>query len=232
MSEEGIVLAEEKQVQMEEVHNLVKRAQEIEITNQHTYDVTVLFSQALTALLDKIKETFDPLVAKTNEAHKLAVSKKKEREGPVLEAKDLVGNKIAAWHRAQEAERQAAERASRIAARKEQEEQALGDAVEAEEDGATKAEVKQILQAPRLITPPPVAPTYTPSKKVTIRTTWKGEVTDMMRLLKAIVAGKAPVGLIMGDESAINKLAGSGKGTLNVPGIRFYPVDKTITRRR
>ena len=57
---------------------------------------------------------------------------------------------------------------------------------------------------------------------INIRENWQGEVSDIKELLNAIIAGKAPLNLISVNQSALNQLAKSTKGTMLYPGVRFF----------
>ncbi len=59
------------------------------------------------------------------------------------------------------------------------------------------------------------------SDGVSFRDNWKGEVTDMAALIDAVANDKAPISLLKVDESALNSLAKSTKGTVSYPGIKF-----------
>jgi hypothetical protein len=49
--------------------------------------------------------------------------------------------------------------------------------------------------------------------------------------VKAIAKGEASITLVAADTSAINSLARATRGTLAVPGIRFYDEAKVRARR-
>ena len=53
----------------------------------------------------------------------------------------------------------------------------------------------------------------------------------MAALVRAIAKGEANIGLVAADQSAINALARSTRGTLQVPGIRFYNEPAVRARR-
>lgn len=65
---------------------------------------------------------------------------------------------------------------------------------------------------------------------ISFRDNWKGEVIDIIDVIKAVAKGDAPPTLLMVNESAINQIAKATKGTMQYPGIRFYN-DKIVASR-
>jgi hypothetical protein len=57
---------------------------------------------------------------------------------------------------------------------------------------------------------------------LSIRTTRKARVTDLMKLVKAIVAGKAPLDCIEANEKYLNAMAKVSSGDSTIPGTEFY----------
>ena len=60
--------------------------------------------------------------------------------------------------------------------------------------------------------------------------TWKAEVTDLLALVSAVAAGKAPLYFLQANESALGSTAKTTKGSFSLPGVRFYA--ETTTRVR
>ena len=52
--------------------------------------------------------------------------------------------------------------------------------------------------------PARVEPAFQPRERHQHATNWKGEVISLEKLVKAIAAGKANIGLVMANETAIN----------------------------
>ena len=65
---------------------------------------------------------------------------------------------------------------------------------------------------------------------ISYRDNWKGKVVDLSKLIMAIATGHAPLSIIKIDESALNQLAKSTKGTMSYPGIVFYN-DKVVVSK-
>lgn len=78
----------------------------------------------------------------------------------------------------------------------------------------------------------PVLPGYVPAASNTsVRTTWKAKVTSLDALVKAVAEGKAPIGLIKADETALNRMATALKESMKVPGVESYPQQGVTSRR-
>ena len=79
-----------------------------------------------------------------------------------------------------------------------------------------------MIAAPLPAIRPQEQPAFQSARGISTATNWKGEVTSFEALVKAIAAGKANIALVMANETAINQLARAARGTLQVPGIRFF----------
>lgn len=76
-----------------------------------------------------------------------------------------------------------------------------------------RAEVEVAQTAPVVVAPPKVA---TKVKGMSSTVKKKGEVTDSMKLIKAVASGQIPEGVITFDMTAINKLLNAG---MTIPGV-------------
>jgi hypothetical protein len=73
-----------------------------------------------------------------------------------------------------------------------------------------------------MVVPPRLQPAFQGARGITTAVNWKGEVTSLLALIKAIAADKANISLVLPNETAINQLARATRGTLVIPGIRFF----------
>jgi hypothetical protein len=64
------------------------------------------------------------------------------------------------------------------------------------------------------------------------RKAWKAEVTDFMKLVKAVAEGKAPLNTLVANDSGLNKLAEAWGGQNPPPGVRFVSREISTTRQR
>lgn len=169
-----------------------------------------------------IEEAFRDSKAKAKQAHQAICDLEKRALTPALEVARVLNPKMTAWtleqRRIQEAEQrrledQAAKDAERLAKKLEKK----GDP-----DGAELARA----------TPAPVAaPSRIPTGMAsTLRSTWKAEVKDKLKFIRAVAAGKVSDGLVQIDQGAIDRLAKAlGKDLTNhYPGLEAVEVHSTV----
>jgi hypothetical protein len=200
---------------------------------------------ALGKLRDALKdaaESFAEPKKLAHQLHKHITTKESEWCGPGEQAAMTVGNRI--WQEKRRLEQEAAEarrkeqaeadRHAREAARK-----------EAEAAAAAKAPepiIEELKRQAEVATAPPVARTASvaPMRSNTTVTTWKArpasatadrdpnpeiadmnaaETADVMTLLQAIVAGRAPLRAIAVDYRYLNARAKADKKTMDIPGF-------------
>lgn len=98
---------------------------------------------------------------------------------------------------------------------------ALALETEAAELKTSAAEVRQeaaTVQAPVLS----ARPSVTPPKGTSIKANWSHEVTDLMALAKAVVAGAVSIQAIAANDTYLRQRAKADKDTVRIPGVRFY----------
>ena len=179
----------------------------------------------------KIQDTFGPICQAAFTAHKTAVKAQKDAEAPLVEAEIIIKPGISRYMAELERKRQEEEDRQRKEAEKIAQEQALADAIEAEDAGASKEEVDAIVEAPRYV-PPPVTLPPPKLEGVSIRKIVKFEVVDMKALVKAIAAGQVPVEAVLPNNVVIGAQARSLKMALRWPGIRVWEEDSVAAGRR
>jgi hypothetical protein len=84
--------------------------------------------------------------------------------------------------------------------------------------------------APVVATVVEVAANVTKAAGVTERTTWAGEVTDLNKLIDAVIAGTVPRDVLMVNQVTLNGYARAMRDlmTKNWPGVRAVPTTKAI----
>lgn len=199
---------------------LEAEAQAITITDQPSYDLACLVAQRAVAARKSIKERFAAGKLAAHTAWKEWVALENQMLDMVNGAERIAKVKIGAWM--QEQERLRAVEEARLAkeARKLEEEAKLLAATEAEALGAQDEEVEAILDDP---TPPPAVvapPTYQPTKGVSARGTWRGEVVHLGTLIKFVAGNPAYTHLLKVDASALNSLARAQRQLFNIPGAK------------
>jgi len=174
----------------------------------------------------------EPIKRAAHAAWKQVIAAEDKLLGPVAEAERILKTAIGDW----EAEQRRLENEARVKAeaeaRRAAEEQRENELEQAEAEGATVEEITAMVNAPLIVEPPRIEPAFQPARGVSMAVNWKGEVTSLELLVKAIAAGRANINLVAGNEVAINQLARATRGTLQVPGVRFFSQSTVRAGRR
>jgi hypothetical protein len=202
---------------------LAEEARALKITDQQSYKTAAERLLAVVGLRREIEQHHAPLKKSAYDAWQQVIAAEKRLLDPVAEAEWIYKAGIAAYEAAQkrlEAERRAQAEAE---ARRAAEEARERELEQAEAEGADVEEIAAIANAPLpLVAAAPVESAFKTARNVTTAANWKGEMTSLGSLVKAIARGEANVNLVTPNEVAINQLARATRGTLEVPGIRFY----------
>jgi hypothetical protein len=211
---------------------LVDQAKALKIADQPSYDLAAERLLAVADLRREIVAHHAPIKRAAHEAWQQVIAAEKRLLDPVVEAEQIYKAAIAAYEAEQrrlEAEVRAKAEAE---ARRLAEEQRERELEQAEAEGADAEEIAGMVAAPLVVAPPRVESAFQPAKGVSVAVNWKGEVTSLKDLVKAIATDKASVNLVMPNEVAINQLARATRGTLQVPGIRFFSQSTVRAGRR
>ena len=215
---------------------LPEKATHIQIMDAETFKEAAEFTLTLRAVKKEIDNTFDPIVKKAHEAHKEAVAQKKKVMEPVEQAQKIIDRKIGDFHAEQERIRKAEEdrlrKEAEEQARKEEEERRLEEAARLEQEGDS-AMADAILEAPILPQPVVVPKVATQAPKVeglSVSKIYKGEVVNLAQLIQAVAQGRAPIGLLEVNQTALNGMARALKEAFNVPGCRVV-VESSVRGR-
>jgi hypothetical protein len=211
---------------------LADQARALKITGQQSYELAAERLLAVADLRREIVAHHAPIKRAAHEAWQQVIAAEKKLLDPVAEAECVYKAAIAGYEteqRRREAEALAKAEAEALRHAEEQRERELE---RAEAEGADAEEITVMVNAPLMVTPPAVEPTFQQARGVTTAVNWKGQVVSLELLVKAIVAGKANISLVMANEVAINLLARATRGTLQVPGIRFFSQSTVRAGRR
>lgn len=222
MGETAFNLVPQEDEVTREVATVETQAKELKVVDAASYIAAGELWKAIKALRAKIKDTFGPIKEAANKAHKMAVAKEKEVDAPLEAAERIVKRGMSEYDQIQEVLRQAEQRRLEEIARKAAEEQALMDAIQAEEqakrNGATKAEAAQeaaaIIDTPVYV-PPVVLPKTTPKMAggPVYRTVWKFRIKN---------AALIPRQYLIPDEVRIGQIVRADKKETNIPGVEVY----------
>jgi hypothetical protein len=201
---------------------LVERAKALKIVDQKSYERAAQHLLGVTALRREIEQHHGPLKRAAHAAWQRVIEAERKLLDPIAQAEAIYKRSIAGYQgeqrRVEDERRAQAEAAARRQAEKERELQIE----QAEEQGADAEEIESMINEPLVVARPRVEPAFQAAKGVNVATIWKGEVTSLEKLVKAIAAGQASISLVVANEPAINGLARATRGTLQVPGVRFY----------
>lgn len=256
--EPEIVPADQEQALARQSTDIVSRAKALQITDVGTFEAAGEMLQALKDKARQIEEFFEADIQRAHAAWKGLTTKRASFLDPLKEAIAIVSSRYATFaqeekrkaeaeRRRRELEEQERERARLKAeadARAAEAARLVEEAMQAtsrdealaleEQAAAAKVEAEEIrheaatVQAPVL----PLAPTVTPPKGVSVRSNWKHEVTDIRALVKAVAEGSVPINAIAANDTYLGQRARADKGTVPIPGVRFYDAGSVANRRR
>lgn len=227
---------------------LVREAHAIEVVDPASFARAGEMLQTIKAYLRRVADVFGPIVEAAHRAHKTAVEQRKGLEAHALQAEGVLKRRLAVYEQEQERLRRAAEEAARrererleaeerarVAAeearlRREAEEAQLAAAVAAEQAGDTETAERLVAApvvappvAPRQVFVPPAAAMVPPRPQadgVSFRDQYRAEVVSLLELVRAVAAGRAPLTLVQANQVALNGMARSLRGAMDVPGVR------------
>lgn len=221
MGEAALKLVETTEVETKAM-TIVDQAKAVKVTDSQTYTAAGMLWKTIGDMIKEVKDTFDPICDAAHRAHKAAVEKRSKYLDPLTTAQKSVKGLMSAWDAEQERIRQAEQRRLEEIARKEAEEQALLEAIAAEEEakrnGATKEEAAQeataIMEEPVYVAPV-VIPKAVPKMQggPIYRTIWKARIVNDSLI---------PRQYLSVDMVKINGVVRSLKGQTNIPGVEPY----------
>lgn len=207
-----------------ENHALVERVKALTISTKEEHERAQLLLVRLAAAAKKVESFFAVSKKLAHQTWKAICNQESQLATPLKQARQVASQKCAKYERDEEQARLAEQRRREEEARKAEEERRLREAVESEERGATETAEEILEEAP---TPPPVTPPPEPKTAavpgVSGRTTWKGEVTDLHKLVQHVAENPQWIRLLKPDMPAINKVASAMRDALDIAGIRAVP---------
>jgi hypothetical protein len=190
------------------------------IRDQQGYARACELLLAVKDLLSEAASIHDPAIAAAHASHKAALSAKAKVTAPLTDAERILKSAIGRYDQEQkrialEAERRALEEAER------QQAELLEQQIErAEAQGADAEEVEAIINRPQIV-PKPVlpVPSHAPVAGVVTSKSYRAVVTDLRKLCRAVADGVVSHSLVLANESALNTMARSLKGVMQIPGV-------------
>lgn len=222
MGEAAEVLEFQPNEVKERALTIIEQANAIVITDNSGYNSAGLLWKNIKELKEQVNSTFKPIIEKAHAAHKEALAQKAKIFDPLDAASRTVKSAMEKYDREQEAIRQAEQRRLAEIARKQAEEQALLDAIAAEEEakrnGATaeeaKAEAEAIINEPVYV-PPVMVPKAVPKMQ-------GGPVYRTVTKFEVVNESLIPRQYLTPDMVKIGGVVRALKQAANIPGIRVY----------
>jgi len=198
-----------------EAQAITARAEAFAIETAAGYAEGGEFLKQLRRVRLQIKDTFDKPINDAYKAHRSMIAARDKHDKPLADAESIVNRRMGAWKTAEDARREAAERAAREAERKAEEERRLAEAVELEEENRP-AEAERVLAAPVEVAPIVMRSAVPQVQGISTRKTWKWEIIDPDLI---------PREYFILDEKAIGAIVRTRKDQTRIPGIRAYSED-------
>lgn len=143
---------------------------------------------------------------------------RKAEEAARKERERLERQRIAAEQKAREKEAELRRRAAEADAA---EREKIEAKIQADAEKAAAKQEALVMQA-ATVTAPVIHREPPRVAAISTREIWKAEVTDLMALVQAVAAGKAPIALLDANTAEIGKRARALKSEFTAPGIRVW----------
>lgn len=214
------------------VSTLADQARALKVIDQESYNLAAQRVRGAVELRTEIVAHHADMKRKAYDSWQSVIAAEKKLLDPVAEAEGIYKRNLAAYETEQkriEAEARAqAEREARALAEAQRER----EIEEAEACGADADEIRAICAEPLpMVVPETPEPAFQRAAGISTAANWKGTCTSLAQLVKAIAAGTANLNLVTENQTAINQTARATRGTLQIPGIRFFNEPTVRTRR-
>lgn len=223
---------------------LVQQAQALQVTDAATFAQAGELLSVLAEAEKRVHDFMDEDVARAHAAWKGLTEKRRAMLEPIETARRQLGQRFAAFDKA-EKERAERERREREAAAQEEERRRLeAEAAELRAQAAEAADPRQadrlaqeaaevaqeaaMVQAPVL----PVQRTVAPVKGISSRSNWTCEVADKMALIRAVAAGEISPEALEPNMVYLRARAKADKAGFTCPGVRVYDAATVAVRTR
>jgi hypothetical protein len=227
-----ISLAEVTEPKVDQAITWGEKAAAISVADQQSHDLACEWIQAIKELRQRAEDHHRPSIQAAHKAHQEALKALASINDPLDEAEKVLKKKVGAYIVEQQRVEALARAKAEAEARRQAEEERERELAQAEAEGADAEEISAMIAAPLVVAPARVEPAFQQAKGVSVAANWKGEVTSLGALVKAVAENKASIGLVMPNETAINQLAKATRGTLVIPGIRFFSESVVRAGRR
>jgi hypothetical protein len=198
------------------------------IKDQGTYEGAARYLQTIKAARKRVAEILDPFVQAAHGAWKKAVAERSKYDSPLDEAENIVKPAMSKWWSAEQDRIESERRRLEAEAKKREEDRMLAEA-EAAAAAGDHASAESILEQPVNVSPP-VIPATPKVSGISMREEWKCEVSNLVELVKAVAAGKVPMGAIQANIVFLGQQARSLKGEMKYAGVRVWSQKNVAAR--
>jgi hypothetical protein len=205
-----------QEVEKEALESIAK-ARSISITSQEQYDEAAVLLKLVKERQKKVKESFDPIVDKAHKAHKEAVAQRDKLLNPLLNAEKDYKRLMINYDNQKKAEARAEQdRLQKLADAEAAKQKKILDEKIARAEASGKLEKVEAFQAQKEtiipIQAPVIAARINNPSGVSYRDNWTAEVIDI---------NLVPREYMIVNIQALNGIAKSTKGTIQIPGVKF-----------
>jgi hypothetical protein len=214
------------------VHTLADEARSLEVSDQQTYDLAAERLLGVVALRGEITDHHAEMKCRSYQAWQAVIAAEKKLLDPVAEAEKIYKHRLGTYQTEQQRIAAEARAQAEAEARARAEQQREREIEQAEAAGADREEVAALCAEPLPMVVPEAPPsTFQRAAGISTANNWKGVCFSLPQLVRAIADGRANISLVTDNATAINALARATRGTLAVPGIRFFN-EPTVRARR
>lgn len=224
--EEGnlaVKLTPEAEPLTQETNEIVSQSKDLVIANTEHYKEASNDLMRIKGVMKRIKELFDPIVEKANEAHKAACAARKSLTDPLEKAEKSIKGAMRVYDDEQERiakvleERLRKEAEAKAAAEKQN---IIDQADIALELGADDEAEELLTQADAVQALTPLVNANTVSVSgIAKKITWKARVVNQ----KAVPTYFGEIEIRTVNQAQLNKIAQMTSGSAKIPGVEFYP---------
>jgi hypothetical protein len=203
----------------------------VSITDDSSYQAVCSRLKNASANIKAIEAYLKPLKERRYAAWKRLTTLEAKLTEPLQAIKTRDSRLVGAYQLEQQRKAQEEQRKAQLLAEQAATEARARQAEQLATEGRV-AEGVALLDAPEVIPEPVyVAPTTPKVQGVSApRLTYSVEVISLTELVKAVVEGRAPLGCVIPDQSALNKMASALKNGFSLPGCKLKVTAASSTR--
>jgi len=215
-----IAVPDDQQVQAD-ILPLTARAEAMVVSNQEEHGYAQAYMVDIARMERSVQSLFEEPKQAAFKAHRSICDAEHRLLDPLKKARQVVTRAITHYETEERDRAMAEQRRLQDEAKKQAEAQAMAEAEDAEKAGDSEL-AQQIVEDAAVAPPPPVyvAPRVVNTPGVTTSTTWHAEITNLPAFIKHVAANPQLLNLIEPNMTALNGMARSLRGAMNIPGVR------------